>query len=216
MTDEPVTGDPAGLSFATILDWTEGRLDDAESAVVAAAALTDPRVRDIVAWLTGFRRTAAELPLVDPPPVVTQRLRALFARRGAGARGLTPTVASLLVDSRRDVATTGVRDGGADDPDGTIRLAYTSDVADVVLDVRRVGGERVDIDGQVLLPDVGTTASAFAVEATTPGAAPVRSVGGDRRGRFRLVDVPERVSSLRLDNGEVAVVLRFDLRSTGS
>ncbi len=197
--------------FATVLDWVEGRLDAETAARVAEAAARDPRVREIVAWLRGFHEAAAAIPLVDPPPIVGQRLRQYFTRwsraRAELAREPVEIVARMLFDSRQDVALVDLR--SADDGDEVTHLAFTSDPADVVLDVRRLGPGRVRIEGQVLPAD--GIDRAFAVEASGPRMTTVHSVSGDAHGRFRLSELPDRVSKLRLDSGELVLVVQFDV-----
>ena len=195
---------------AMVLDWVEGRLDPAAAARVAEAAVHDPRVREIVVWLRGFHRAAAAIPLVDPPPIVGQRVRQYFRRwaraRDELARGPVEVVARILFDSRQDVALVDLRgDADAD----VSHLAFTSDPADVVLDVRRLGPGRVRIEGQVLPAD--GVERAYAVEATGPRMTPVHSVGGDRHGRFQLPELPDRVDRLRLDSGELVLLVQFDV-----
>ena len=205
--------EPEQVDFAMVLDWVEGRLDPAAAARVADAAGYDPRVREIVAWLRGFHGAAAALPLVDPPPIVGQRLRQYF-RRWARAReelGREPVevVARMLFDSRQDVALVDLRAADADTDADIAHLAFTSDPADVVLDVRRLGPGRVRIEGQVLPAD--GVDRAYAVEATGPRMTAVHSVGGDRQGRFVLPELPDRVDRLRLDSGELVLVVQFDV-----
>jgi hypothetical protein len=197
--------------FATVLDWVEGRLDEATAAAVAEAAVHDRRVREIVAWLRGFHEAAAALPLVDPPPIVDQRLRQYFIRRSRARvelnREPVQVVARMLFDSRQDVALVDLR--SADDVDELAHLAFTSDVADVVLDVRRLGPGRVRIEGQVLPSD--EVDRAFAVEATGPRMSPVHSVTSDGRGTFRLAELPDRVDKLRMDSDELVVLVQLDV-----
>ena len=197
--------------FATVLDWVEGRLDPAAAARVAEAAVDDPRVREIVAWLGSFHRAAAAIPLVDPPPIVGQRLRQYFRRwaraREELAREPVEVVARMLFDSRQDVALVDLR--AADTATDVTHLAFTSDPADVVLDVRRLGPGRVRIEGQVLPADGADRA--YAVEATGSRMTAVHSVGGDRHGRFQLPELPDRVDRLRLDSGELVLIVQFDV-----
>lgn len=206
-----MTEPEASPDFATVLDWVEGRLDGSAAAVVAKAAVHDRRVREIVTWLRSFHASAAALPLVEPPPIVGQRFRQYFIRWSRARVELTrepvEVVARMLFDSRQDVALVDLR--SADDVDELAHLAFTSDVADVVLDVRRLGPGRVRIEGQVLPAD--GVDRAFGVEATGQRMTPVHSASGDARGRFRLAELPDRVSRLRLDSGELVVVVQFDV-----
>jgi len=201
--------------FAMVLDWVEGRLDPATAARVADAAVHDPRVREIVAWLRRFHGVAAALPLGEPPPVVGQRLRQYF-RRWSRAReepGREPVklVARMLFDSRQDLSLDELRAAERDsDPDADIaHLAFTCDPADVVLDVHRLGPGRVRIEGQVL-PTDGVD-RVYAVEATGPRMTAVHSVGGDRHGHFVLPELPDRADRLRIDGGELVLVVQFDV-----
>jgi hypothetical protein len=209
----PVTEPEPAPDFATVLDWVEGRLDPAVAARVAEAAVHDPRVREIVAWLRNFHRAAAAIPLVDPPPIVGQRLRQYFRRwaraREELAREPVEVVARMLFDSRQDVALVDLRAADSEADVDIAHLAFTSDPADVVLDVRRLGPGRVRIEGQVLPAD--GVDRAYAVEATGPRMTAVRSVSGDRHGRFQLPELPDRVDRLRLDSGELVLLVQFDV-----
>jgi hypothetical protein len=209
----PVTEPEPAPDFATVLDWVEGRLDPAVAARVAEAAVHDPRVREIVAWLRNFHRAAAAIPLVDPPPIVGQRLRQYFRRwtraREELAREPVEVVARMLFDSRQDVALVDLRTADSEADVDIAHLAFTSDPADVVLDVRRLGPGRVRIEGQVLPAD--GVDRAYAVEATGPRMTAVRSVSGDRHGRFELPELPDRVDRLRLDSGELVLLVQFDV-----
>ena len=195
----------AAPDFATVIDWVEGRLEPAAAAHVADAAGRDPRVREIVSWLRGFHAAAAALPLVDPQS----------RRRPSLAPGdreePVEVVARVLFDSRQDLAVADLRVDAADAADAAdiAHLAFTSDPADVLLDVRRLGPGRVRIEGRVLAAD--DVDRAYAVEATGPRMTAVRSAGGDQDGRFRLAELPDRVERLRLDGGGLVLVLQFDV-----
>lgn len=199
-----MTGPAATPDFASVLDWVEGRLEPAAAARVADAAAHDPRVRAIVGWLRGFHAEAAALPIIDPPP---QR-RPSVDPVPAGRDELVEVVARILFDSRQDVAVDDLRADAADAAD-IAHLAFTSDPADVLLDVRRLGPGRVRVEGRVLAAD--DVGRAYAVEATGPRMTAVRSVGADQDGRFRLAELPDRVERLRLDGGGLVLVLQFDV-----
>jgi hypothetical protein len=204
----------------TLLDWVEDRLPPVAAARVAHQVATgDARLRGTVEWLRGFLATAGSLPLHQPPPIVRQSLRQYFARwaeaRAVMDRQPRELAASVLFDSRQDLAVTGVR--GAAPTGEAVHLAYTTESADLALDVWRLAGGRVRIDGQVLLADPG---SAPVFEATVTGAGfTARAVDGDELGRFHLPDVPaarDGVLDLRVSNGEIAIVASLDLRAGDS
>ena len=203
---------PTRPSFATLLDWLEGRLDAGEAAQVAArVASADRRTQATVRWLQGFLATARAFPAPEPPPIVRQNLRQHFVRwsKAQAALRAEPQVvhANLLFDSRQDLALAGFRAG--DDADEAYHLAFTTDVADLVIDVRRIAHGQVRLDGQVLLSDPGA-APVFAAEAIGP-AFRVRTVDGDDLGRFTLPELPAGRCRLELGNGETLLRAELDL-----
>jgi hypothetical protein len=199
-----MSGPEPAVDLATIIDWVEGRLEPDVAAHVTDAAAREPRVREIVAWFRGFHRAAADLPLTDLPAVGGQVLRPAV---GQGEQAPVEVVARALFDSRQDVPVADLR--SADAVGDLAHLAFASDPADVVLDVRRLGPGQVRIEGRVLAADgVGR---AYAAEATGPRMTPVRAVGGGEDGRFRLAELPERVDRLRLDGGDLVLLLQFDV-----
>lgn len=199
-------------SFTMILDWLEGRLDPAATDVVArSVAAGDERTSRTLEWLRGFIETAQGHPLHQPPALVRQRLRHHFAE-WSRTRLPTPRApeefgSSLLFDSRHDFDLVGVR--AVDDADEILHLAYTSEVADLVIDAARTEPGRLRVLGQVLPLDP-TSAPIF--EALIVGEDFTgRTVDGDDTGRFAFDDVPETVSTLRVSNGEFIVEVELGL-----
>jgi len=198
--------------LVTLCDWLTGQLDAETAAGVAAAVESgDARVQARVSWLRSFLDVAQTLPLHQPPPIVRQRLHQYFLRwsvaRAALDREPVLVQASLLFDSRQDLAVAGVR--GADHEGDDVHLAFVADAADVVLDVRRLPDGRVRLDGQVLAigPDA---APVFEVTARGEGFE-VRAIDGDDLGRFSLADVPDTVAELDLFNGDLRIVAALSL-----
>ncbi len=200
-------------TFTAILDWLEGRLDsEAANLVERSIAAGDEKTIRTLGWLRGFIDTTRSHPLHQPPPLVRQRLRQHFADWSRARRPLDRPLeefsSALLFDSRRDLALTGVR--AADDADETAHLAYTSEVADLVVDASRTEPGRFRIQGQVLPLD---PASSPVFEALIVGTDFTRrTVDGDDMGRFAFDDVPETVSKLRVTNG--AFSMEAELRLT--
>ncbi len=200
-----------GPDFEAVLDWVEGRLDAAAAEPVErAVADGDARVVGIVEWATGFRELAARVSLPVPPPTLRPRLEAVFERWAAERARSAPLHISLrlVFDSRQDLVRAGVR--AADPDDATVHLAYTSDEAEVVLDVERLTPATVRVRGQVLQTR-SSSATGVVAEASGPRAV-TSSPRGDSLGRFELSRVPDDADELRLDDGEVVLVAALDLR----
>ncbi len=203
---------PTRPSFATLLDWLEGRLDADEAAQVSIrVANGDRRIKATVHWLQGFLATARAFPAPEPPPVIRQNLRQHFLRwsRAQAALRVRPDLveASLLFDSRQDLALAGFR--GGEDVTDAYHLAFTTDVADLVIDVRVTATGQVRLDGQVL-PGDPAAAPVFAAEARGRGFR-VRTVDGDELGRFTLAAVPVGRCRLEVGNGETILRAELDL-----
>jgi hypothetical protein len=203
---------PTGPSFATLLDWLDGRLDATEASQVSArVAEGDSRTRAAVQWLQGFLATARAFPAPEPPPIVRQNLQQYFVRwsKAQAALRADPHLvdATMLFDSRQDLALAGFRGGG--ETDDAYHLAFTTEVADLVIDVRRIADGQVRLDGQVLLGDPAA-APVFAAEADGPGFR-VRTVEGDELGRFTLSGVPAGRCRLTVSNGETVLQAELDL-----
>jgi hypothetical protein len=213
----PAERDDAPLDFPILVDWVEGRLDPATAAGVSEAVRAgDPQATADVEWLRGFLDLAHEMPLHKPPPIISQNLCRYYGRWSRARATLDhPRLelnAILLFDSRLDLAPVGVR--GPNDSEGFVHLAYTTDRADLVLDISLVGGRVARLDGQVLLTDDDQAPIFEAVAAGPSGAR--RTVDGDALGYFCLVDVPEDANELRVTNGEMAIVVPLDLRGEDS
>jgi hypothetical protein len=201
--------------FEVLADWVEGRLDPKRSAEVSEVVAGDREAAQSVEWLQEFHRLARVMPLHEPPPIIRQNLSGYFSRWSQARATLEhPRLelrASLLFDSRLDLAPVGVR--GPSDLEGSVHLAYTTDHADLVLDVSPIGSGLVRLDGQVLLSD-DTQPRIFEAVATGPSCSR-RTIDGDALGRFCLADVPDDAGELRVTNGVLTMVVALDLRSEG-
>jgi hypothetical protein len=198
--------------FRELVDWLDGRADpDAAARIAGWLESGDPHTRRSVEWLRGFMATARALPLHSPPPLVRQSLNQYFKRwregRAAGPRPTRLLNARLMFDSREDIALAGMRAAGDAAPG--VHLAYTTDVADLVVDAHPLGGGRARLEGQVL-PLEPLEAPVFEAEAQGEGFA-ARTVDGDELGRFSLADLPAGVRRLRVDNGDITIVAELDL-----
>ncbi len=197
--------------FTEVVDWVEGRLDPADADRVQCAIDSgDERTIATARWVRTFVATAAATPLHEPPPIVRQNLRRGFDawREAQEILEQSPqrAIATLVFDSRQDLALAGVRSGAEDDE--IVHLAFTCEAADVVLDLTPIGDCRMRLEGQVLLaaPDLP---SAFEARVVV-GTGSQRSVNGDELGRFVFDSVPADTSELVAENADLRVHLSWD------
>lgn len=197
-------------SFARIADWVEGRFEPDVAAQLAATVEADPELRASAAWLTDFEALTRALPLEEPPPLVQQRLRQHFDRWSIAQAVLEQpvpmSVADLVFDSRLDRPLAGVRGASEDD---AFHLAFQSELADLVVDVRPRPDGLLDLSGQVL-PAAADAAPVFEA-SIRGGGSPRRCVDGDVLGRFELSGVSAEAAELWVGNGELEIVAALRL-----
>lgn len=191
--------EPGDTGFESLADWVEGRLTQEEAEAVArgvARGGEEPR-RD-VEWLRAFVEASEDVALASPPPEARGELMRRFEAYAEGRRGpgfLERLVAGLTFDSGLQPAF-GVRSAGARER----QMIYSTDLADVALNVQPRAGGNLDILGQ-LLPIGDDAPEDFAVQllradGTQAGIAPT-----DALGEFAIEDVVP---------GEYGVVLGDD------
>jgi len=157
------------VEFAKLLDWVEGRLSEEEArAVERQVAEADSATRAEVAWLRAFAQISEDVVIASPPPQVRDALTERFevyAERKRQPGLLKRLVATLTFDGGMQPAA-GLRTAGA--PEAQRQLVYSTDVADVALDVLvRPREELLDLDGQI-----------FPTKGADPGGFFVRLVRG--------------------------------------
>lgn len=180
--------------FATLRDkLSEEELTALEDEISAA------RSRGERHWLEDILEVAEWLPLPEVPPVVSRVLHSLIE----GPRALESHAAELVRDTRRDRSLAGVR-GNAVSDDWS--LTYTSEIADLVIDVWPQPTGEIAVEGQ-LLPHAGL---AGAVRASVSGPTTVR-VDGDELGRFRFDQLSEDPYRIAVDDGRIEVTAHLDL-----
>ena len=197
--------------LGTLADWIEGRLDEKEAPAVAAAVERDADLADDVAWLRGVQRSSRQVPLVEPPALLGQRLHQDFRRFAHPSPSvLEPRVAQavLVFDSREEQLAQALRGVTSQEMDAVVSLVWRTDDLEVVAQTRRTAPDLVRITGQVLT-ERRSEARVFEVVASGPGGER-RAVDGDRHGRFRI-EVEPGTEQLRLSNGERVVVVDLEL-----
>lgn len=187
------------ISFETLVDFAEGRLDESERAAVTARLSGDPvataRLADIQQLMMLMRADAATNE--DAPSHVIQRASRLLRQRKA-ATPATPSllrqlVAVLLHDSAVSPAL-GVRAGGES---ATRQLLYAAESIDVDVRIAPQAGGFV-VAGQMLGPEsegqVALAGDTAQVEATL-----------NDLGEFMLPAVPAGRYTLTLRTGDAEV-----------
>ncbi len=159
-------------SWEQLLDWVEGRLSEQDAALVAAqAAAAGQELSTDVAWLNAFVRLQRAIVLEEPPPQVRSNLVAQFAdhvqkkrataRKDETAPGLFQRlIATLTLDSGLQPLAAGLR---STDASAQRQLIFSTEAADVMLNVQRDNADALTIKGQ-LLPLVSVQADAFTIQ----------------------------------------------------
>ena len=150
-------------------------------------------------WLAQVVEAADRLPLPEVPAILTQDLKNLIADDH-----LTSVVEARLVsDTRIHRALAGVR--GADATDGW-SMSFTSETADLVVDVWPKGSGQLAVEGHVMAH--GAATSAYRASAVGPHTVQAE---GDRLGRFDLGVLPPGRYDLVVSNGLMELSAVLDL-----
>lgn len=174
------------------------RVLDAESLEKAKADLDSMELADSH-WLAQVLQAAATLPLPEVPPVLTQDLKALMQTDDL----IAAFDAHLVADSRSQHQLAGVR--GTDQSQGW-SLSFTSEIADLVIDVWPDPSGRFNVEGQVMA--YGAAESAY--RASVSGPQEVHA-DGDGLGRFELGVLEPGSYRLNVGNGRIELSAVLDL-----
>lgn len=202
------------ISFERLADWLEGRLSEEEAEAVAEqVARTDEATRAQLEWLRAFARVNEEVVLDAPPQEVRDELIRRFDAYAEDRR--TPSllqrlVATLSFDSGLQPAF-GVRSAAGHDEQR--QLVYTTDAADIALNVRpRSSNGHLDLDGQVFPADDADPAS-FSVQLLS-GADEVGLTTTDELGEFAFESVSPGAYQILVSGERVEILISsVELRS---
>jgi hypothetical protein len=193
------------LTFTELLDHAEGRLPAERSRWVEDQVALDEDAAHTLAWIEDFLAQAQAMPLTQPPPELSARLRAMFSGAAETAGDQPWTTAHLLHESRGQ-GVAGVRSSATD----TRHVAFDSPAGRFIVEVRPGGAEgadRADLSGLVLVDGAGGASLTF-LEAGV-----VRAVARCQRdGQFEALGVPRAVDELQLVAGDVRLRAQLDLR----
>jgi len=179
------------IDYARVADWIEGQLSEEEAgALEEHLAMADEETREEVELLRIFIEASGSMVMAKPPPDVRETLARRFEAHARGWRQpnlLRRLVANLTFDSGFQPADAGARSAGPQDAER--QLSYSTDVAEIVLDVLpRPGSRRLDLSGQVFRR-TGETIGAVTVQLLRD-AKEVGITSTDDLGEFAFEDVP--------------------------
>ncbi|MDQ3302141.1 MAG: carboxypeptidase-like regulatory domain-containing protein [Actinomycetota bacterium] len=200
---------PDPVDFARLADWIDGRLSDEEARTIEKeVAQAGPETQAQAAWLRAFAEARDHVTLDSPPPEFRRRLLAVFEKQTEGQENRRPSalrrlVASLTFDSGLPSAMAGVR--GAATRGSRRQLVYTTDIADVVLNISpRDRGDNLEVEGQIL-PNEALEPDSFDVRLLR-GAAEIRAASTDDFGEFSFRDLHPGAYELLLSAEGVEII----------
>lgn len=193
------------FTMEQILDWLEGRLSAQAAATVAAqVAVADGALQAQVAWARAFLQASAAVIVESPPSALHQKLQQRFVdhQRQQQAAETEPgffqrLVAALTFDSFLQPGLAGVRSAQTLD---LRQLVYSTDVADVALNVRRdrtLGSHT--LAGQLL-----------STSDLDPATVSVQLLQNDREAGITLADDLGEFTFANLPAGEYQLILSAD------
>lgn len=191
-------------TFTELLDHAEGRLPAERSRWVEDQVALDGDAARTLRWIQDFLDQAQRMPLTQPPPELSARLRAMFSGAGAvgGTGGDQPWTTADLLHESRGQGVAGVRSAATD----TRHVAFDSPAGRFIIEVQPASDDAVDLSGLVLL-DGASGASLTFLEAGV-----VRAVARCQRdGHFEALGVPRVVDELQLVAGDVRLRAELDL-----
>ncbi len=204
---------PREPRLTRLVDLIEARLSPQEVVLVEQQlAAGGVRADHALRWTKQFLAVASAVPLYDAPEEVRERLRLSFAASRLASAALEETsvevTLALLFDSSRDLELAGTRSGDQDDD--VVHLAYSSEEADLVLDISGTAAGTLRIEGQVL-PVTSQSAGEFQSQLSFDGLEP-RAAACDSHGRFSFEGVVPGQQRLRAGNGNLVLVADLNLR----
>lgn len=184
---EKAMTEPGEIGFERLADWVEGRLTQEEAEAVArSVARGGGEMRRDAEWLRAFLGASEDTVLASPPPEVRGELMRRFKAYAQDRRGpgfLERLVAGLTFDSGLQPAF-GVRSAGARER----QMIYSTDLADVAVNVLPRPGGNLDVLGQ-LLPIGDAAPENFAVQLLRADGTQAGVTAADELGEFAFEDV---------------------------
>lgn len=196
------------IDFARLADWAEGRLIEEEAQVVGEqVAKADEATRANAAWLRAFTQVSKDTVLASPPPEMREGLRTRFEAYAEERRQPGPLrrlVAGLTFDSGSRTALAGVRTAAMR---GSQRqLVYSTDVADIALNIQKRSVDRnLDLSGQIL-PGDDLAPDSFSVQLLS-GTKEIGITTTDELGEFAFQAIAPGKYEILLSSDEVEIIM---------
>ena len=197
-------GKETEVPFDRLVEWAEGRLPEKEArAVEERLANADEATRAEAEWLKAFLRASESVVLDGPPAEVRDELMRRFESREADEKTPGPLrrlVATLAFDGPQPAF--GVRSAAG----STVQLVYTTDAADIALNVLpRPRNGHLDLAGQVF-PTDGAEPDTFSVQLLS-GVDEVGLATTDELGEFDIEAVEPGTYQMLVSNGRVEILI---------
>lgn len=192
-------------NFDEILDWIEGRLPPQEAEAIAGRVASDEAARAEADWLRAFARVSEETVIESPPPGVRETLSRRFESFAAERRqpGLLQRLSAALSFDSGLQPSFGVRSAGA--KEAQRQFIYSTDLADIALNVQpRVGG-KFDLLGQVL-PSGEEDPEEFTVQLLK-GGVEAGLAAADDLGEFAFGEIEAGVYELVVNIGNYEILI---------
>jgi len=197
---------PTSITFTTLLDWVDGRLEADRTAAVAAHVAETPEAAETVEWIRSFREAGTSMPLEAPPADLSAELRAAFRRHTAVPPG-TGAVGELSGDTRPFRIAAGAR---ATAGEGVGHVVLEGDGTTLTLSVLNRRPDVVDLHGHVAWTGTGQRPE---IVITAPDPTSRRVARPEANGEFRLTDVARGVDEVWVVSPAASLHARLDLRS---
>jgi len=194
------------IDFERLADWAEGRLSEEEvRAIWEQLESADEETRARAEWLRAFARASERTNLVAPPGALREDLSRRFAAYVEGKRepGLLRRVVATLSFEGGMQPALGARSARMGEAQG--QFVYSTDVAEIALNVHPRPGGRVDLDGQ-LFPAGEAAPGGFVVQLLSSGSD-VGITTTDELGEFGFEAIVRGEYEILVSNGEVEIQL---------
>lgn len=204
--------EPTELSFTSILDWVEGRLDTAAASEVEQQVATSADAAATERWIRDYLRASRLMPLSDPPQDLRDRLRNTFRERVAPWDPTSFVNGHLVFDSRHE-AVVGLR---GTDEENIFHLRFEAENLGMLLTVTMTSVGEIDVAGSVE-PHQGH--EQFEGKDTRSGRDVVftsarrvrRHVVCDLNGDFRVSDLEADVNEIWVGEVDSEGQARFEV-----